>query len=89
MISTEESPSSAPDFSTSTRYMVCIGESAHYEKTNRIHYSIIGTWKIKYQYITWKKTEMKAMLYPKRSKEKSPRAAMRTPAAVNMTERVT
>jgi hypothetical protein len=38
---------------------------------------------------TWKKTEMKAMLYPKRSKEKSPRAAMRTPAAVNITERVT
>lgn len=48
-----------------------------------------GLWTTKYQHITWKKTEMKAMLYPKRSKEKSPRAAMRTPAAVNITERVT
>ena len=33
--------------------------------------------------------ETKAMLYPKRSKEKSPRVAMRTPAAVNITERAT
>lgn len=38
---------------------------------------------------TWKKTEVRAMLYPKRSKEKSPSAAMTTPAAVNITERVT
>jgi len=29
------------------------------------------------------------MLYPKRSKEKSPRAAMRHPAAINITERTT
>jgi len=42
-----------------------------------------------YQRITKKKMETKAMLYPKRSKEKSPRVAMRTPAAVNITERAT
>lgn len=38
---------------------------------------------------TWKKTEIKAMLYPTRSKEKSPSAAIRTPAAVRSTERIT
>lgn len=38
---------------------------------------------------TWKKTEVRAMLYPTRSKEKSPSAATTTPAAVNITERVT
>ena len=38
---------------------------------------------------TWKKTEARAMLYPRRSKEKSPTAAITTPIAVNTTERVT
>jgi hypothetical protein len=55
----EESPSSAPDFSTSTRYIV------------------------------WKKTDVKAKPYPKRSKEKSPRAAITQPAAVSSTDRAT
>lgn len=59
MISTDDSPSSAPDFSTNTRYMV------------------------------WKKTEVRAMLYPKKSNEKSPSAAITTPPAVNITERDT
>lgn len=36
--------------------------------------------------ITWKRTEVRAMPYPKRSKEKSPNAAMITPAAVKITE---
>lgn len=39
--------------------------------------------------LTWKNTEISAMLYPKISMEKSPSAAMTTPAAVNITERVT
>jgi len=39
--------------------------------------------------VTWKKTDVRAMQYPYRSKEKSPRAAIRTPAAVQITERVT
>lgn len=38
---------------------------------------------------TWKKTEVRAMVYPKRSKEKSPNAAMMTPKAVTRTERDT
>lgn len=38
---------------------------------------------------TWKKTEVRAMVYPKRSKEKSPSAAMMTPTATNTTESVT
>lgn len=36
--------------------------------------------------LTWKNTEVRAILYPKRSKEKSPKAAMMTPTAVNITE---
>jgi len=39
--------------------------------------------------VTWKKTDVRAMQYPYRSKEKSPSAAIRTPAAVQITERVT
>lgn len=38
---------------------------------------------------TWKKTDVKAKPYPKRSKEKSPRAAITQPAAVSSTDRAT
>lgn len=39
--------------------------------------------------ITWKKTDVRAMVYPNRSKEKSPIAAIMTPSAVSITERHT
>jgi hypothetical protein len=36
--------------------------------------------------LTWKKTDVRAMEYPYKSKEKSPSAATRTPKAVQITE---
>jgi SPX domain protein involved in polyphosphate accumulation len=86
--STDERPSSALDFSTRTKYIVCIHFQLSARQIERCKTNSFGRNKSRSK-TTWKKTDVNAILYPYRSKEKSPSAAIRTPAAVQITERVT
>lgn len=78
----EESPSSASDFSTSTKYMVCQTICFLYHMVTGKIDAREGKRKMKQ---TCKKTDVKTKPYPERSKEKSSEAEITKSAAVSGT----